>query len=90
MVDRSDAHITSRLIHQIRLLIATDDEMPTEIKLETQPMLKEFEAGVSVLPAEWDRQRLRAQHAYLYDKLADYPDLEALLSALKNFVPCLA
>ena len=38
---------------------------------------------------EQDAERIRGTYAALYDELADYADLEALLSALKTFVPCL-
>ena len=38
---------------------------------------------------EQDAARIRGTYAALYDELADYADIEALLSALKNCVPCL-
>jgi hypothetical protein len=42
-----------------------------------------------VPPAEQDETRVRGVYAALYGELADYADLEALLGALKNFVPYL-
>ena len=54
MAEYSDAYIVGRLIHQTRLLIATDDTIPVETKLQTQAMLKEFEAAVSVDEDEQD------------------------------------
>jgi len=86
MAERTDEYIIGRLIGRIRLLIATSDEIPTAKKLETQPMLKELEIALSVPPEEQDRQRVRAQYAFLRRELDAYPDLEALLSALTNFV----
>lgn len=90
MVERSDEYIIGRLIGRIRLLIATSDEIPVETKLQTQPMLKEFEASVSRPLDEQDQAQARSQYAFLYGELEDYPDLEALLHALKNFLPYLS
>ena len=89
MVERSDEYIIGRLIERSRLLIALSDEIPVETKLQTQPLLKQLEQALSVPPAEQDEQRVRGTYAALYSELADYADLEALLSALKNFVPYL-
>ncbi len=86
MAEHSDAYIVGRLIHQTRLLIATDDTIPVETKLQTQAMLKEFEAAVAVDEAEQDEAEVRSQYSFLYDELHDYADLEALLSAMKNFI----
>lgn len=86
MVERSDEYIIGRLIERIRLLIATSDDIPIEKKLETQPMLKEFQHSLAVPVAEQDEARVRAQYAFLYRELEEYPDLEALLAALRNFI----
>ena len=86
MAEYSDAYIVGRLIHQTRLLIATDDTIPIETKLQTQAMLKEFEAAVSVDEDEQDEDEVRSQYYFLYDELQGYADLEALLSAMKNFI----
>ena len=89
MVERSDEYIIGRLIERSRLLIALSDEIPVETKLQTQPLLKQLEQALSVPPAEQDEERVRGTYAALYGELADYADLEALLGALKNFVPYL-
>jgi len=89
VVERSDEYIIGRLIERSRLLIALSDEIPVETKLQTQPLLKQLEQALSVPPAEQDEERVRGTYAALYVELADYADLEALLSALKNFVPYL-
>jgi len=89
VVERSDEYIIGRLIERIRLLIATDDDIPVDTKLQTQPMLKEFQAAVSVEPADQDQDRVRTQYAFLYRELEEYPNLEALLFALRNFLPYL-
>ena len=86
MAERSDAYIISRLVKQTRLLIATDDTIPIETKLQTQAMLKEFEAAVSVDADEQDQEEVRGQYYFLYDQLSAYPDLEALLFAMRNFI----
>ena len=49
-------------------------------------MLKEFEAAVSVDEDEQDEAEVRSQYYFLYDELQEYADLEALLSAMKNFI----
>jgi hypothetical protein len=86
MAERSDAYIIGRLIHQTRLLIATDDTIPTETKLQAQPVLKEFEAALAVDEDEQDQKEIRSHYYFLCDQLAPYPDLDALLSAMKNFI----
>ena len=85
MTERPDEYYVTRLIGRIRLLIATSDEIPVETKLETQPMLKELEAGLAADAADRDETRTRAQYAFLCERLEEYPDLHALLGALRNF-----
>jgi hypothetical protein len=89
MAERSDEYIAGRLIERSRLLIALSEEIPVETKLETQPLLKQLEQALALPPEEQDQTRIRGTYAALYDQLADYADLEALLSALRTFVPCL-
>ena len=89
MVERSDEYIAGRLIERSRLLIALSEEIPVEKKLETQPLLKQLEQALAVPAEERDTERIRGTYAALYDELADYADIEALLSALRTFVPCL-
>ena len=89
MVERSDEYIAGRLIERSRLLIALSEEIPVEKKLETQPLLKQLEQALALPPEEQDTDRIRGTYAALYDELADYADIEALLSALRTFVPCL-
>ena len=89
MVERSDEYIIGRLIERSRLLIALSDDIPVDVKLETQPLLKQLEQALAVPAAEQDQDRVRATYALLYEQLVDYADLEALLAALKNFVPYL-
>lgn len=89
MVERTDDYIIGRLIERSRLLIAISEEIPVETKLQTQPLLKQLERALAVPPEEQDEQHVRGTYAALYGELADYADLEALLSALRNFVPYL-
>lgn len=89
MAEHSDAYIIGRLIKQTRLLIAMDDTIPMETKLQTQAMLKEFEAAVAVDEDEQDQEEVRGQYYFLYDHLSAYPDVEALLYAMRNFIPYL-
>ena len=89
MVERSDEYIIGRLIERSRLLIAISEEIPVETKLQTQPLLKQLEQALAVPPEEQDESRIRGTYAALYGELAEYADLEALLSALRNFVPYL-
>ena len=89
MVERTDEYIIGRLIERSRLLIALSDEIPVETKLQTQPLLKQLEQALAVPAEEQDEDRVRGTYAALYGELADYADIEALLSALKNFVPYL-
>ena len=44
--DLSDEDRVLKLIERVRLLIAIDDDMPVEIKLNTQPTLKLLEGVI--------------------------------------------
>ena len=89
MVERSDEYIIGRLIERSRLLIALSEEIPVETKLQAQPLLKQLEQALAAPVGEQDEERVRATYAALYAEVVDYADIEALLSALKNFVPYL-
>ena len=89
MVERSDDYIVGRLIERSRLLIAVSEEIPVAVKLETQPLLKELERMLGLPPEQQDEDRIRSTYGLLYEQLADYADLEALLGAMRNFVPYL-
>ena len=86
MPEHSDAYIVGRLIERVRLLIAISDEIPVETKLQTQGVLKMFQAEVAGPEEEHDQAQVRAHYALLYGDLASYADLEALLSAMKTFI----
>lgn len=86
MADRSDAYILGRLVERARLLIALSDEIPVETKLQTQGMLKTFEAEITQPETEHDRGLVRAQYAMLCRDLEGYADLEALLAAMRTFI----
>ena len=87
MPERSDEEMVLRLIHRIKLLIATNDEIPVETKLQSQAMLKEFERLFTVPQDEQDPDEVRGQYNDLYIELSEYADLEALLLAMRNFSP---
>ena len=89
MTERPDAYYVTRLIGRVRLLIATSDEIPIETKLETQPMLKELEAALVAEADGRDEERALAQYTFLRQQLDEYADVQALLLALRNFVPFL-
>lgn len=85
---RTDEERVLKLIERTRLLIALDDDIPTDTKLNTQPLLKMLEAAVAGAdPA--DQERASGYYSALYADLASYPDLEALLSAMRVFLPYL-
>jgi len=86
--DLTDDERVLKLIERVRLLIAIDDEMPTETKLNTQPVLKMLEALVAD-GVEADRARASEYYGYLCTELADSPDAAALLTAMRVFAPWL-
>jgi len=77
--ERSDSEILAGLIERSRLLIAV------ETKLQTQPLLKQMEQLMAGDPP--DAKRVRGTHALLVRELAEYADLDALLSAMEHFLP---
>ena len=88
MHDRSDEAIVGRLIERARLLIALSDEIPVETKLNTQAILKFFEAAVGEAEGDDATQAQAARYyAQLCDDLREYADIDALLSAMKVFLP---
>jgi hypothetical protein len=87
MKERSDGEILAGLIERSRLLIALSEDIPVATKLETQPLLKQLEQLLDVPEGEHDLKRIETTHALLFDALADYPDLEALLGAMRHFLP---
>jgi hypothetical protein len=86
MAEHSDAHIIGRLIERTRLLIALSDDIPTETKLQTQGVLKQFAAAVLVPEEEQDQEQVQAYYDFLYNQLSPYADPEALLYAMRNFI----
>jgi hypothetical protein len=85
--DLTDTERVLKLIERTRLLIAIDDDMPTEVKLNTQPLLKMLEAEISADSV--DERRAAGYYGALYADLEPYPDVEALLSAMRVFLPFL-
>jgi len=83
----TDVERVLKLIERTRLLIAIDDEMPTETKLNTQPLLKMLEAAIAGETP--DEDLANRYYGQLHGELALYPDLEALLSAMRVFLPYL-
>lgn len=87
MPERSDEEMVLRLTQRIKLLIATNDEIPVETKLQSQAMLKEFERLFTAPQDEQDPDEVHSQYNDLYIELSEYADLEALLLAMRNFSP---
>ncbi|MFI5394579.1 MAG: hypothetical protein ACHQ9S_03510 [Candidatus Binatia bacterium] len=85
---RTDAERVLKLIERTRLLIAVDDEIPTETKLNVQPMLKMLEAAITTDDPS-DHERASKYYGSLYAELQPYADIEALLSAMRVFLPFL-
>ncbi|GIW39698.1 MAG: hypothetical protein KatS3mg076_0275 [Candidatus Binatia bacterium] len=82
----SDTERVRKLIERVRLLVAIDDEMPAERKLEIQPLLKMFErAAVD----EEDPELAARYYGELRLLVAGEANLEALLSAVPVFLPYL-
>ncbi|HLX37347.1 MAG TPA: hypothetical protein VKR29_06075 [Candidatus Binataceae bacterium] len=85
--DRSDFAVMNRMIDHIRLLIAVDDEaIPVKKKLETQALLKDFQALLSVPEEQQERGRIKGYYEILCRELGEEADVAALLSSLKNYI----
>ncbi|HLI13140.1 MAG TPA: hypothetical protein VKY65_16225 [Alphaproteobacteria bacterium] len=82
--ERSDAYILGRLIERSRLLIALSEEIPVETKLQAQPLLKQLE---QLLEDPAQAEPIHATWGALCDELQAYADLDALLSAMRHFLP---
>lgn len=85
--DRSDFAVMNRMIDHIRLLIAVDDEaIAVKKKLETQAILKDFQALLAEPPEARERGRIKAYYEILCRDLGAEADVAALLSSLKNYI----
>ncbi|HXJ32833.1 MAG TPA: hypothetical protein VMS22_02250 [Candidatus Eisenbacteria bacterium] len=87
MAERTDDEMLAKLIERSRLLIALDDEIPVETKLQTQPLLKQLEQLLAEVAGERDLGRIESTHALLRRELAEFPNIDALLGAMENFLP---
>jgi hypothetical protein len=85
--EKPDEYYLGRLLGRLKLVIATDDEIPIETKLDTQAMIKEFSRHLMLPPDTQDVGILKSQHDHLLDSLDEYPNCESLLLALRNFTP---
>ena len=85
--EKSDGYILGRLIERSRLLIAISEEIPVETKLQAQPLLKQLEALLAAPPEDLDGDRIHATYGALCGELEEYADLDALLSAMRHFLP---
>ncbi len=85
--EKPDAYYVGRLLGRLKLVIATDDEIPIETKLDTQAMIKEFSRHLMAEPSDQDIGILQSQYDHLMDSLDEYPNCESLLLALRNFAP---
>jgi len=86
-VERSDEDMVLKLIERSRLLIALSDEIPTETKLQTQPLLKQLEQLMAEGDGDRDLGRISGTHALLVRELREFADLDALLGAMETFLP---
>lgn len=86
--DVSDTDRVLKLIERVRLLIAIDDEMAIDLKLDTQPVLKLLESLVAE-EDEGGRAKASEYYRYLLRELSGSPDVEALLNAMRVFAPYL-
>ena len=74
--DRSDFAVMNRMIDHIRLLIAVDDAaIPVKKKLETQAILKDFQALLAEQPENQERRRIKGYYEILCRELADEADV---------------
>jgi hypothetical protein len=83
--ERTDDEMLRKLIERSRLLIALSEEIPTETKLQAQPLLKQLEHLLA--DDERDVARIQGTHALLCRELQEFADLDALLGAMENFLP---
>jgi len=86
--DRTDDERVLKLIERVRLLIAIDDDLPSETKLNTQPALKMLESLIAE-GEEGGRARAAEYYRYLCAELEDHADASALLAAMRVFAPYL-
>ena len=85
---RTDEERVVKLIEHTRLLLAIDDDVSIETKLNAQSVLKMFEAAVVSRDAA-DHELAVGYYRQLYAELSSNGNIEALLSAMRVFLPYL-
>ncbi|HYC54513.1 MAG TPA: hypothetical protein VEL28_06225 [Candidatus Binatia bacterium] len=85
----TDGEMAAKLITRLKLVVAVSEDMPIESKLEIQPMLREVEGHLSLPIESQDTVRVRAYYDAMLEVSDSDPNVEALLKALRNFVPYL-
>jgi len=83
---RSDVELVNRLIERAKLVVAVSEEIPIDVQLEIQPLLRELSGALSLPEAEQNQDRVRVYFEAALDLGDEYPDVTALLGAVRNFV----
>jgi hypothetical protein len=90
MAKRSDEEMAEKLIERLKLVVAMDDDIPTEAKLEIQPMLREIGDAIGLERESVDEVRLRHYADLILESSDEDPNVAALLGAFRKFAPFLS
>lgn len=78
--------MVARLLDRAKLVIAVSDDIPVEVKLELQPLIRELAGALSIPSEEQNRERVASYYQAALVLGEEYPDVTALLGAVGNFV----
>ena len=82
---RSDQDMVIKLLDRMKLVVAVSEEIPTQSKLQLQPLIKELMDGLSLPEDAQDRPRMSAYVQALLDESDEDPDVVALVVAMRRF-----
>jgi hypothetical protein len=78
--------MVARLLDRAKLVVAVSEEIPVEVKLELQPLIRELAGALSVARADQNLERVASYYQAALVLGEEYPDVTALLGAVGNFV----
>ena len=86
MAKLPDSEMAAKILERLKLVVAMSDDIPTEAKLEIQPLLREIGGALSLPVPEQDSGRVIAYVEAVVTHSDEDPDVAALVGALRNFV----
>ncbi|MFQ5351850.1 MAG: hypothetical protein ACE5D3_02115 [Candidatus Binatia bacterium] len=86
---RTDREMVARLLDRAILLVAISEDIPTAVTSQLEPSLNALAEALALPDKEQDGQAIEEMFYSAYDLADEIQDIQALLGAVRNFVPFL-